>query len=53
MFGIIMRWEGRSSFVSGINKAGSLLLPLSYAKVSNTKDMLIGRPARGYSCVPT
>ena len=46
--------QGREPFPSrchhdsGNNKAASLLL-LSFAKLSNTKDMLnIGRPARGY-----
>ena len=45
VFGIIMRWEGREPFSfryhhdCGISKAVSLLL-LSFAKVSNTKDML-------------
>ena len=36
---------------SGNNKAASLLL-VGFANVSNTKDMLIGRPARRYSVPP-
>ena len=54
--GIIMRWEGREPFSSrchghsGINKAASLLL-LSFAKVSNTKDLLNTQPCQGILCV--
>ena len=44
VFGITMRWEGREPFPfryhdCGISKAAFLLL-LSFATVSNTKDML-------------
>ena len=45
VFGIIMGWEGKGTLPfrchhdRGIKKAASLLL-LSFAKVSNTKDLL-------------
>ena len=58
VFEKIMRWEGREPFssrchnASGINKAAALLLA-SFAKVSNTKDLLKRQTCPGILCVST
>ena len=57
VLGIIMRWDGKSvpsrcHRDSGINKAASLLI-LSYAKVSDTKDVVNRQTCQGILCVPT
>ena len=48
VFGIIMRWEGREPVSSRCHRAVSLLL--SFAKVSNTKDMLYRQTYLGILC---
>ena len=58
VFGIIMRWEAREHVHSdaittmGNSKAASLLC-LSFAKVSNTKDLLKRQTCPGILCVST
>ena len=58
VFEIIMGWEGRDPFPSdaittlGNNQAASLLL-LSFAKVSNTKDLVNRQTCQGVLCVST
>ena len=53
-----MGWEGRDPFPSdaittlGNNQAASLLL-LSFAKVSNTKDLVNRQTCQGVLCVST